>query len=119
MVRSSSIHFAVHPQMDELQAYAQERGWLDRGFSTLSVPWLELHWTADAWKTVNVLRSTDVPCPIVDGNFLLPNVKPETLIEFAVHVGLACHAPQDTAGVRESGELWLNNGGANYRQAAA
>lgn len=115
---TSTVHFLVHPAMKELLAYAAERGWFAQGFTALTIPWQELHWTADGWKTVQVLRSTDVPCPVVNGFFYLPSCPAGTEVEFAVHVGVACHAPQDTAGVRDTGELWFNHGGKNYRQTS-
>ncbi len=113
---SSTVHFVVHGAMPEIQAYAQSRGWFERGHHVLSTPWQELHWTVDAWKTVHVLKSSDVPSPVVSGHFVLPGVSAGTDIEFAIHVGVACHAPHDTAGARDVGDVWLNNGGANYQQ---
>jgi hypothetical protein len=38
------------------------------------------------------------------------------MVEFALHVGIACHAPQDTAGARDEAGLWFNNDGRNYLQ---
>lgn len=112
----SSIHFLVHAGMPEIQELAYRRGWLGRGFTTLSIPWTELHWTTDGWKTVHVLRSTDVPCPMMNGYFFLPSVPAGTEVEFAVRSGVACHAPHDTAGNRDTTEIWFNNQGQNYRQ---
>lgn len=112
----SSVHFLVPPQMPEVQAYAASRGWLDQGFTQLTVTWLELRYTTDGWQSSHALHSTDVPCPVVNGFFFLPNVPTGVEVEFAVHAGLACHAPTDTAGSRDTGELWFNNGGANFRQ---
>lgn len=112
----STLHFLVHPDMSELRRAADARGWSTRGFSALSVPWLELHWTADAWKTTHVVSSNDVPCPVVNGTFHLTNCPAGSQVEFAIHVGLACHAPGDTAFARDVAELWLNNGGKNYLQ---
>ncbi len=112
----STVHFLVHADMLELHREAEARGWLQRGFTALTVPWLELHWTSDGWKTLHVVSSNDVPCPVVNGTFHLPGCTPGTEVEFAVHVGIACHAPADTAGARDVAELWLNNGGKNYRQ---
>lgn len=117
LMQASTIHFLAHTEMRELLDYAAQRGWPSLGFDRLSIRWQELHWTKDAWKTVNVVRSTDVPCPVVNGYFYLPNVGPGTEVEFAVHVGIACHAPQDTAGARDVGDVWFNNAGQNYRQA--
>lgn len=116
MPKVSSLHFLVHPDMAEVQDLARGRGWPEKGYTTLSIAWVELHWTLDGWKTTQVLRSTDVPCPVVNGSFFLPNVAAGTEIEFAIHAGIACHAPQDTAGVRDSADVWFNNAGINYRQ---
>ena len=113
---SSTVHFAVHGAMAEIQAYAQWRGWYDRGHSVISTPWQELHWTTDSWKTMRVVKSSDVPSPVINGHFMLVGVSPGTEVEFAIHVGVACHAPHDTAGSRDVGDVWLNNGGANYQQ---
>lgn len=111
----SAVHFNVTPELPELRALAASRGWLTNGWDVLGVRWQELHWTADGWQTVHVLRSTDVPCPVVNGFFYLP-VTAGTEVEFAVHVGLACRAPQDGAGQRDEADLWFNGGGRNYRQ---
>ncbi len=113
---SSTVHFVVHAAMPEIVAYAQQRGWYDRGHNVLSTPWQELRWSADKWKTTRMVKSTDVPSPVVNGHFFLPGVRAGTEIEFAVHVGVACHAPHDTAGIRDAGEVWLNNAGANFVQ---
>lgn len=113
---SSTVHFVVHAAMPEVQAYAHSRGWPERGYSVLSTPWQELHWSTDGWKSTHVLKSTDVPSPVVNGYFVLAGVSPGTEVEFAIQVGVACHAPHDTAGARDVGEVWLNNGGANYLQ---
>ncbi len=115
---SSAVHFVVHPGMPELRAYAEARGWFSRGFHELSVPWVELAYTTDGWKTVRAVRSTDVPCPVVNGYFFLPHVPANSTVEFALHVGLSCHAPNDAAGEREHGDVWLNNGGQNYQQVS-
>lgn len=112
----STIHFLVHAGMREVLELANSRGWLAQGFTTLSIPWIELHWTTDEWTTVHVLRSTDVPCPVMNGYFFLPNVPAGTEVMFAVRAGIACHAPQDTAGIRDTRDLWFNNRGHNYRQ---
>lgn len=112
----SSVHFLVHAGMPEIQALAVRRGWVSQGFTTLSIPWTEMHWTTDGWKTVRVLRSTDVPCPVMNGYYFLPNVPCGSEVEFAVRAGVACHAPQDTAGMRDTTEIWFNNQGENYRQ---
>jgi hypothetical protein len=115
---TSRIHFAVHTGMDELKAFAAEKGWTREGYTQLSVPWQELVYTTDNWKTTLSLKSTDVPSPIVNGFFNLPNVPKGTTIEFAIHVGVACHAPSDIAGYRERGDVWLNNGGRNFTQVS-
>jgi hypothetical protein len=113
----SAVHFLVHASMREVQQLAQAKGWFARGFNTISIPWTEMHWTLDAWKSSHVLRSTDVPCPVMNGYFFLPNVAVGTEVEFAVHAGVACHASHDTAGNRDTASLWFNNHGRNYYQA--
>ena len=112
----STLHFLVHGDMVELKRVADARGWTSRGFSTLSVKWLELHWTSDGWKTTHKLSSNDVPCPVVNGTFHLSGCPAGTEVEFAIQVGIACHAPGDTAGSRDVADLWLNNGGENFVQ---
>ena len=112
----STLHFLVHAGMPELVRDAEARGWNARGFSALTIPWLELHWTSDGWKTKHVVSSNDVPCPVVNGTFHLTGCPPNTEVEFAIHVGLACHAPADTAFARDVGDLWLNNGAKNFQQ---
>jgi len=112
----SAVHFLVHDNLPEVRAYADARGWLERGYTQLSIPWQEMHWTTDGWRTARVLKSTDVPSPVVNGYFHLPRVAPGTQVEFAIRVGVSCRCPQDSAGLREEGELWLNNGGRNYQQ---
>lgn len=112
----STIHFLVHPGMHELQREAEARGWLARGFTSLTVSWLELRWTDDGWKTTHTVSSNDVPCPVVNGTFHLSGCAAGTEVEFAIRVGLACHAPHDTAFARDVGELWLNNDGKNFKQ---
>jgi len=114
--KHSAIHFLVHPGMQELKAYAHGRSWPEHGYTQIAVPWQELHWTTDGWKTANVLSSTDVPSPVVNGYFHLPRVPAGTEVEFAIRVGLSCHCPGDVGLAREVGELWLNNGGKNFRQ---
>lgn len=113
---SSTIHFLVHPDMSELRREAAARGWEAKGFTTLTIPWLELHWTQDNWKTTNVVSSNDVPCPVLNGTFHLASCAPGREVEFAIHLGLACHAPGDTAFARDVGDFWLNNDGKNFKQ---
>jgi hypothetical protein len=112
----STVHFLVHGALPELRAYAQEKGWLDQGYTQLAVPWQEMHWTTDGWKTAHVVQSSDVPSPVVNGFFHLPRVAPGTEVEFALHVGISCRRPEDSAGARDVGDLWLNNAGRNYLQ---
>ncbi len=117
-VQTAMIHFLVHPLMPEISQYAQQAGWLDRGFTALSIPWLELHYSTDGWATRRVLRSTDVPCPVINGWFYLGQVRPGDQVQFAVQAGIGCRTPDDTAGFRDQGSLWFNNHGANYQQVA-
>jgi hypothetical protein len=113
---ASTLHFLVHPGFPEIQAEAERRGWISRGFTTLSVTWIELRWTVDGWKTVRTVSSSDVPCPVMNGTFHLAGCAVGSTIEFALRVGLACHAPHDSAGARDVGEVWLNNQSKNYTQ---
>lgn len=113
----SSIHFLVHPDMSELRALADAEGWFARGWTSLEVTWVELRYTTDGWRSMRTLRSTDVPCPIVNGHFFLPDVPAGTVVEFALHVGLGCRAPHDDPGqVRAETALWFNNDGRNFQQ---
>ncbi len=112
----SAVHFAVHTEMPELINGAHERGWYTRGHSQLCINWQELHYTTNGWKTVHVLKSTDVPCPVINGNFYLPNLPAGSPVEFAIRVGYGCRAPEDTGGYRDCAEHWFNNQGANYQQ---
>lgn len=114
----STVHFTVHNEMPELINGAHERGWYARGYSQLCINWQEMHYTTDGWKTVHVLKSTDVPCPVINGNFYLPNLAAGTAVEFAIRVGYGCRAPEDSSGYRDSAEHWFNNHGANYRQTS-
>jgi hypothetical protein len=117
-VQTAMIHFLVHPMMPEISQYAQQAGWLERGFTVLSIPWLEMHYTTDDWVTSRVLKSTDVPCPVINGWFYLAHVRAGEEVEFAVHAGIGCRTPEDRSGLREEGSLWFNNGGPNYKQLA-
>lgn len=117
-VPTAMIHFLVHPGMAEIVKFAHERGWLQRGFTVLSIPWLELHFTTDAWVTSRVLKSTDVPCPVINGWYYLPHVHSGQVVEFAVHAGVTCRAPEDHSASRDQGSLWFNNDGVNYTQTA-
>lgn len=114
--KRSMLQFLVHPGLPELASTAEAHGWFARGWTTLSIHWQELIYSTDEWKTVQALRSSDVPCPVMNGVYFLPDVPPGTEVVFAIHVGFACHAPGDLAGVRAEADLWLNNDGRNYRQ---
>ena len=59
MPQTSTVHFIVHPAMFEIIGYANDRGWLASGWTSVSIQWQELHWTTDNWQTVQVLKSTD------------------------------------------------------------
>ena len=117
-VPTAMIHFLVHPDMPELRQYARDQGWFQRGFTVLSIPWLELHFTTDGWASTRVLHSTDVPCPVINGWYYLPNVRSGQVVEFAVQAGITCRTPEDHAASRDQGAIWFNNDGANYTQTA-
>jgi hypothetical protein len=114
----ATVHFWVHPGMEELRSIAEQKGWLSKGWTVVTVPWLELHYTTDGWVTTRVLKSTDVPCPVINGYFYLPYVEKGQQVEFAVQAGVACRAPNEGHQERESSVVWFNNGGKNYRQHA-
>jgi hypothetical protein len=116
---ASAIRFEVHPSMQEVQDYARRQGWIDKGWTRVSIPWQELVYTTDGWKTQSTLKKPESPSPQANGHFLIPGVPAGTQVEFAIHVGVASQAPSDAAGYRERGDLWLNNGGGNYRQTTA
>jgi hypothetical protein len=113
---TSKIHFFVHSGMEEIQRFAAEKGWLERGLTQLSVSGQDLVYTIDNWKTQHQLRSSDVPTPVVNGFFSLPNVPKGTTVEFAIHLWVGAHVEGGYLGHAERGDLWLNNGGRNYTQ---
>src|SRR5262245_16771630 len=105
----SRVHFTVHSGLSEVRAAAQAHGW-----NSVSAEADEVRFTTDGWKTTRVVKSTDQPPTLTpDGNIYLPDVKLGTEVEFAVKVGVTPGAG-DAAAARE--EIWLNNGGQNYRQ---
>ena len=114
----ATVHFWVHAQMPEVKAFAEEQGWLAHGWDNLAISWQEMHYTTDGWKTTRVLKSTEVPSPVINGHFYLPFVVKGDKVEFAVQVGIAARTPGDTSGERASGVLWFNGDGQNYRQTA-
>jgi hypothetical protein len=118
-VPTSKIHFLVHPGMDEIKRFAEEQGWLQKGFTHLTIGMQDLVYTTDHWKTTQTLRSSEVPSPVVNGFFALPNVPKGTNVEFAIHVTVACHLPTDIAGYQQRADMWLNNGGKNFTQTSA
>jgi hypothetical protein len=113
---SSSIHFHIHPGIPEILGYAQGRGWLANGWVVGSVPWYEVVFTTDHWKTTSHQKSTVAPDAAAHGKVVLEGVAPGTEIEFALNVGVACRAAADEKAPREQGDVWLNNAGANFRQ---
>ncbi len=115
---SSRIHFNVHPGIAEIQRYVHDMGWVAKGNSVITIRSQEVRWTTDNWKTTNVLMSLDVPSPIVNGFFSLPNVPKGTPVKFAILVGLSSHHPSDSAGARDFGSTWLNNDGQDYTQTS-
>ncbi|MHB8876265.1 MAG: hypothetical protein ACYC8T_21445 [Myxococcaceae bacterium] len=108
---SSTVHFDVHPGLAEIRGYAESQGWLSGG-GGVKVSWLELGYTTDGWKTSHVLAFAELPAT---GRYPLPGVAPGTEIEFALHVGVASGRVDDAG----RGELWMNNGGRNYRQVTS
>jgi len=105
----STVHFEVHPGLEEVQAAARANGW-----SRVSAEADEVVFTTDGWKTMHVLKATDQPPTLApDGRIFLPDVKQGTEVEFAVRVGVH-HGVASTPETRT--EVWLNNRGHNYRQ---
>jgi hypothetical protein len=115
---SSGLDFNVHAGMPEIRAYAEQQGWLAKGWTQLSVFSTDLVYTTDHWKTTQSLSSSSTPSPYLHGRFTLPNVEKGTNVEFALHVRVACSDPHDIGGHRERGDLWLNNGGKNFTQVS-
>ncbi|PZR12033.1 MAG: hypothetical protein DI536_17080 [Archangium gephyra] len=107
----SAVRFVVHTGMPELQREAKTRGWLDKGWKTLSVRWQEVRWTNDGWKTSHAVDGREGTFPVA--------APAGTEVEFAVRLGLACHADHDQKQVQNLSEVWLNNDGRNYRQVTA
>src|SRR4051812_34155554 len=102
----STVHFEVHPALPEVQAAAQSHGW-----SAVAAETDEVRFTTDGWKTTHVVKAGDQPPPLAaDGRIFLPDVQQGTEVEFALKVGIHPVA----GGMRA--EIWLNNGGQNYRQ---
>jgi len=113
---TSTVHFHIHAGIPELHGYAQGRGWLANGWTVLSVPWFEIVHTSDHWKTTSHQKSTEPQAADSNGHLTLVGVAPGTEIEFALNIGIACQAPGEGGTVREQGDVWLNNGGQNFRQ---
>jgi hypothetical protein len=93
----------------EAEAAARARG-LARPGHTLQVAKAELIYTTDGWRTTK--RAGLQTLDDRSQGFLLAEVQPGTPVEYAVHAEL-----QADASTRA--EVWLNNGGANYRGTAA
>ena len=105
---ASALHFDVHPGLADIRGYAEGKGWIHNGTTQLSIAWQSLIYTTDGWKTANELKSSEVPSPVANGRFTLPGVPSGTEVEFAIHVGVASPGAE--------GDVWLNNGGQNFRQ---
>ena len=61
-----------------------------------------------------VVKADDQPPPLApDGRIFLPDVQQGTEVEFALLVGIE---PVDAGPKPTRVEVWLNNGGQNYRQ---
>lgn len=105
----STVHFLVHSGLPEVQALTRARGW-----PAVEIETEEVRFTTDGWKSERVVRSSDQPPPCApDGRIFLPDVKQGTEVEFALRLGVKPAAP----GAHEArAEVWLNNGGQNYRQ---
>jgi hypothetical protein len=102
----SSVHFQVHPGIEEVRAAAQAQGW-----GAVAAETDEVRYTTDGWKTAHVVKAGDQPPPLSpDGRIFLPDVKQGTEVEFALKVAI-----QPVSGGMRA-EVWLNNGGQNYRQ---
>ena len=113
------LRFDVNPGMKEIQDFANSKGWPQQGWTDNSVFAQDIVYTTDNWKTTRSLSSAQVPSPFINGRINLPDVAPGTQVQFALHVWVASHAPDDIGGYRERGDLWLNNNGQNYTQTAS
>jgi hypothetical protein len=113
---TSQIDFNVHPGIAEVRAFAEQQGWLAKGWTQLSTYNVDLVYTTDNWKTTKTASSSQVPSPYVNGRFILPDVPRGTPVEFAIKAYVAASDPHDIGGHRDRGEVWLNNGGRNFSQ---
>jgi hypothetical protein len=98
----------------EAEAAARARG-LARPGHTLQVAKAELIYTTDGWRTTK--RAGLQTLDDRSQGFLLAEVQPGTPVEYAVHAELQAAGEQTAEAGRA--EVWLNNGGANYRGTAA
>jgi hypothetical protein len=113
---TSQLEFFVHPGLGEVKAFADSKGWAQKGWTQLSTYGVDLVYSSDQWKTTRTLNSSQVPSPFVNGRFTIPDLPKGTSIEFAVKVYVAASDPHDIGGHRDRGEVWLNNGGKNFTQ---
>jgi len=105
----STVHFEVNPGIEEVRAAAQAQGW-----GAVAAETGEVHFTTDGWKTTRVVKASDQPPPLTpDGRIFLTGVQQGTEVEFALKVGIK---PVDAGAKATRAEVWLNNGGQNYRQ---
>lgn len=105
----STVHFLVHPGLEEVRAAAQSEGW-----GAVATETEEVRYTTDGWQTPHVLKAGDQPSPFAaDGRIFLPDVSQGTEVEFALKVGIV---PVGAGPQAARAEVWLNNGGENYRQ---
>lgn len=105
----STVHFEVNPGIEEVRAAAQAQGW-----GAVAAETDEVRFTTDGWKTTRVVKASDQPPPLApDGRIFLPDVQQGTEVEFALKVGIK---PVDAGAQATRAEVWLNNGGQNYRQ---
>ena len=106
-VRCGAAELMVSVTWPEVAKAFDDRGWKDRRITRVG-----MRWSRDAWKTVNAVDSETSPECFV-GRWVCLRVRPGAAVEFAVQVRLTGTSSEGKA---EQAELWLNNGGSNFKQ---
>jgi len=100
---------ANHP---DVANFANARGWNKPGFS-VDVYAADLVYTTDNWETTKTAKLQFMRNN-VDKGFVLQDVPPGKNIEYAIHAFVA-QTYKNHEYTADRGDLWLNNGGQNYK----